>query len=216
MHTVDFNPKLIALAYIMIFNLYPVKNLQHCPNQELFPSWFIERKGHWHWCTHVPYACQMCQEEEGPNDSTICKLDHEYSYWTESSFQLARFPWRGKILFHHKLWSVDIIFWVLINNQKGRSHKVRPLQLKVVTPMKRLISLQLVQMTFVLPYHSHSHNHRHRLSSSLMLQIALIRFLLYWTTCKGPLMSMLTTPKVNLSTSKSRLPISSIALETWI
>lgn len=50
----------------------------------------------------------------------------------------------------------------------------------------------------------------------LMLQIALIRFLLDWTTCKGPLMSMLTTPKVNLSTSKSRLPISSIASKIWI
>ena len=45
MHTVDFTPEIIALAYIMIFNLYPVRNLQHCPNQELCSFMIYREEG---------------------------------------------------------------------------------------------------------------------------------------------------------------------------
>lgn len=60
MHTVDFSPVVRDLAYIMIFNLYPVKNLTTLSQPRTLFLHDLFKKKEIDICAHIYYLLAKC------------------------------------------------------------------------------------------------------------------------------------------------------------
>ena len=79
MHTVDFSLEVRALAYIMFFNLYPVKNLTTLsqPRTLLLHDHF--KKKEIEICAHMYYLLAKCIRKKKVQMTTFFGLNHEDS-----------------------------------------------------------------------------------------------------------------------------------------